>query len=307
MRTIRQMGPAFWAALLVLSACQPATDSIAAADTPTIAAPDPMVTRLPTPTPTAPPAPSVTATAAPIPAVTATSADPNAGILFTEQGDPNEPRVAITIDDFIYSDVIQYWLIEFLRQNPDVKVTLFPVGKRIPEVDAQFPGIWQEWLEAGHEIGFHSLNHERMDLMTPEQLRSEIAEFNRLVGEAVGDPTFRVRWARATYGNYGGDRALFAQMAEEFGLTWVRWSVIPSHASYVGHLYGMQFPDAIHNGDIALFHVRWQDQYWIERYVEECRRRGVGMVALSGMRLMAEELPSPPLPSPKEAESYPTP
>ena len=307
MRTIRRAGLALWGVLLMVSACRPATGSITAVDTPTIATPDPTAIHPPTTTPTAFPAPSATATAAPIPTVTATPADPNTGILFTERGNPDEPRVAITIDDFIYSDVIQYWLIEFLRQNPDVKVTLFPVGKRVPEVEAQFPGIWREWLEAGHEIGFHSLTHERMDLMTPEQLRAEIAEFNRLVGEAVGDPAFRVRWARATYGNYGNDRALFAQMAQEFGLTWVRWSVIPSHASYVGHLYGMQFPDAIHNGDIALFHVRWQDQYWIERYVEECRRRGIRMVSLSEMRLMEEALPSPSLLPPEEEGSYPAP
>lgn len=274
--------------LLALSACQPTTSNLAAADTPTLAAPDPTATLSPVPTPTALPVPSATAIATPI-SPTTTPVDPNAGILFAEQGDPDEPQVAITIDDFIYSDVIEYWLIDFLRQNPDVKVTMFPVGKRVPEIEAQFPGIWREWLEAGHEIGFHSINHERMDLMAPEQLRTQIVEFNRLVGEAVGDADFRVRWARVTYGNYGGDRTLFAQIAEEFGLTWVRWSVIPSHSSYVGHLYGMQFPDAIHNGDIALFHVRWIDQYWLERYVEECRRRGIRMVTLSEMRLVPEE------------------
>lgn len=282
-------------AALVLSACSAAP----AADPPavqTAEAPAPIVAQTATTAPTAiPTLTAVPTAAATAPAVPPTllptagpPADPNAGIVFAEAGDPSAVQVAITIDDFLYSDVIEYWLIDFVRENPDVKLTLFPVGNRIQPIEDQFPGIWREWLAAGHEIGFHSLNHDQMDSMTAEQIEAEIVEFNRLVGEAVGDPDFRVRWARATYGDYGGDRAKFAGIAQEFGLTWVRWSIIPSHRTYVGHIYGMQTPDAIRSGDIALFHVRWIDQYWIEKYVEECRRRGVQMVTLSQMQLVGD-------------------
>jgi hypothetical protein len=69
----------------------------------------------------------------------------------------------------------------------------------------------------------------------------------------------------------------------------VLWSVIPSHANYIGKTYGLDFPDAVHDGDIALFHVRWQDQYWMEKFVDELRRRGLEMVTLSELQFEPED------------------
>ncbi len=285
-------GGALLIAVLGLAACagKPVPASAVTAQTPELedesrrVDPPALATSLPSPTAIPTPSPMPTS----LPTATLAS-DPNGGIAFTERGDPSRSQVAITIDDFLDTEVITYWLIEYLEENPDVKVTMFPIGSRVAAIEALYPGLWQRWLDAGHEIGFHSLHHDRLDLMTPEQLAAELTEFNRIVGEAVGDPTFRVRWARSTFGEYGGSRDMFAEAAEDFGVTWVLWSINPSHVNYIGHIYGMQHSKAVQNGDIALFHIRWQDQYWIERYVEECRRRGIAMVTLSQMQLIADE------------------
>lgn len=237
------------------------------------------------PSPTTTPAP----TAIPTPTGTPTPVDPNADIWFTERGVPGQNKVALTIDDFIMSDVVYWWMIDYLDENPDVKLTMFPVGNRVPAIEEQNPGVWRKWLDVGNEIGYHTMNHVNLSEVGYEFLRADIIEFNRTVGEAVGDPEFRVRYARAPWGAYSGDRAIFEQAAQEFGITWVLWSVIPSHANYIGKTYGLDFPDAVHDGDIALFHVRWQDQYWMEKFVDELRRRGLEMVTLSELQFEPED------------------
>jgi peptidoglycan/xylan/chitin deacetylase (PgdA/CDA1 family) len=248
------------------------------------AAPTRTATVAPTPTATGTATPAATATITPTPA----PSDPNAGISFTQQAEPGQEEVAITIDDFTYTDVIRYWLIDYVANNPDVKITAFPVGYRVPEIEQQFPGFWRRWLDAGNEIGYHTMQHKHVNLMSPDELRADIDAFNATVGAAIGDPSFRVRWARAPGGEYNGAKQMLDEIAQEYDLTWVLWNSVPSSAKYVGHLYGMQYPDAIVDGDIALFHIRWQDQYWLERYVEECRTRGVKMVTLSQTQLIPD-------------------
>lgn len=256
-----------------------ATDAPTATSLPPTETPLPTATALPTETPTVTP--------------TATPADLNADIVFTEMGEPGQGKVALTIDDFIMSDVVYWWMIDYLNENPDVKFTMFPVGNRVPAIEQENPGAWRAWLDAGNEIGYHTVDHVNLSEVGYDFLRDDIIHFNQIVGEAVGDPDFQVRWARAPWGDYGYDRAIFERAAEEFGITWVLWSVIPSHANYIGKTYGLDFPDAVHDGDIALFHVRWQDQYWIERYVEELRRRDLEMVTLSDLRLEPEDYYDP--------------
>ena len=245
--------------------------------------------------PTEMPPPTITPTSTLIPTATdtPTPTDINADILFTEMGVPGQNKVALTIDDFIMADVVYWWMIDYLDENPDVKLTMFPVGNRVPAIEEQNPGIWRKWLDEGNEIGYHTMDHVNLSEVGYDFLRADIIEFNQTVGEAVGDPDFHVRWARAPWGAYSGDRAIFEQAAQEFGITWVLWSVIPSHANYIGKTYGLDFPDAVHDGDIALFHVRWQDQYWMEKFVDELRRRGLEMVTLSDLELAPEDYYKP--------------
>jgi len=160
---------------------------------------------------------------------------------------------------------------------------MFPVGNRVQAIDSFLPGIWSEWLEAGHVIGWHSMHHADFGHLSADELRRDIAEFNQVFQDVLGQPDFKVRYARATFGNYGIDGAQFAEVAEEQGLTWVLWSSIPSHSNTI---LPLEHPDAILNGDISLFHVRWQDQYWLERYVEQCRLRGLEMVTVHDLQLV---------------------
>lgn len=147
-----------------------------------------------------------------------------------------------------------------------------------------YPGIWQEWVGMGHELGWHSMRHDDFGQLTAEDLRKDIDDFTDVFREVLGDPGFTLRWARAPYGNYWPNVENFEVVAKERGLTWVLWGPIPSHANNDP----LEWPNSIENGDISLFHVRWQDQYWLERYVGFVRERGFEMVTLSNMKLVED-------------------
>lgn len=261
-------------ALGALAACQPSTEEarpVPGASQPTQ-----------TPYPTFTPFPTATQTFAPtaIPEATAPAAFANSAIRFTEHGDLSQASVAITIDDFLYDDVIYWWMADYLRENTDVKMSMFPVGNRLKAVDRLVPGIWNEWLDAGHVLAWHSMDHLDFGQLTADDLRRDIDRFNSEMAEVLGLPGWQTRYARATYGNYG-EGEHFAQVADEYGITWVLWNRIPSHS----RAEPLEHEGSIQNGDIALFHVRWQDQYWIERYVEFCRERGFAMLSLEELVL----------------------
>lgn len=265
------------AALAALTGCVPAetvapdpTASPASTVFPTATGAAPVVTDLPA---TATPGPTATPTLSPF---------ANGDVLFTEVGSPDVPEVAITIDDFLWDDVIYWWMADYMRENPDVKMSMFPVGNRVKAVDDLVPGIWNEWLEQGHVFGWHSMNHDNFGELTADDLRRDIDQFNETFAEVLGIPGWQARYARATYGDYG-PRDHFAEVGEEYGLTWVLWNKVPSHA----RAEPLENEDSIKNGDITLFHVRWQDQYWIEHYVTFCRERGFSMVALDEMTLVS--------------------
>jgi peptidoglycan/xylan/chitin deacetylase (PgdA/CDA1 family) len=250
-------------------------------------------TSTPTPTATATPAPTDTPTptstlrpastpAPQEPAATPVALPPAMPMTFAYRGDPDERKVAITIDDFD-SAVVWPEVLGALRRNPDAKVTVFSIGRNIPRLNGERPGIWRELLDAGHEIGYHSLEHTRLAGATVEQLRDEISRFNTLAAEAVGDSGFRVRFCRAPFGDHGDDWTNFRVVAAEMGVIWVLWQTTPSWVTF-----DIDAPDSVRNGDIALFHDRWQDYSRLEPYMQVCRERGFEMVTLSGLRLIGD-------------------
>lgn len=250
----------------------------------------PTDTSTPLPTNTSPPTPTststLTVTGSPegtIGPTTPTATGATITISFADRGAPWEPKVAITIDDFNDVTVVRDALLVFLGENPDVKITAFPVGRNISYLEGHIPGIWRGLLDAGHEIGYHSLYHTNLADATPEDIRDEIVRFNELVGTAIGNPGFRVKFCRAPYGDYGETRANFRTVSEELGVIWVLWRTSPSWSDF-----SVDDPGAIGNGDIALFHDRWQDMERLGPYVEACRVRGMAMVTLSQMTLIGD-------------------
>ncbi len=93
-------------------------------------------------------------------------------------------------------------LLDLLRAR-HVKATFFVVG----EVARNNPDLIRTIADEGHELACHGMSHRTLWQMTPEELRSDLAEFAQLMGKAVPGveivgyraPTFSLdnstRWA----------------------------------------------------------------------------------------------------------------
>jgi peptidoglycan/xylan/chitin deacetylase (PgdA/CDA1 family) len=241
-------------------------------------------TATPTPTNTATLRPTATSTPSSIPTYTPlpTMAGRRPFISFCYHGARDEPKVAITIDDLNNVGVVRNGLLPFLAENPDVKMTLFPVGRNILYLNGQIPDFWPSLLNAGHDAGFHSMQHDRLADTPAADILAEVLRYNELMGRAIGG-RFRVRYGRAPYGDYGEDSSNFREVAEATGLIWVLWSLAPGQYGYT-----LDDPEAIQGGDIAVFHDDWDNIAQMQRLAQGCRARGLQMVPLSEMQLIGE-------------------
>lgn len=95
--------------------------------------------------------------------------------------------VALTFDD----GPTQSNTDEILQilQDENVKATFYLMGSEIEKNIGEAEKI----VAAGHEVGNHTFNHERMILVTPEFVKSEIEKTDELIRKAGfrGEITFR--------------------------------------------------------------------------------------------------------------------
>lgn len=129
------------------------------------------------------------------------------------RGAPGRKTIALTFDDGPSESTPE--LLSVLDRL-DVKATFFEIGRHV----RRLPSVAAEVRAAGHETGNHTDTHPYLCLLTPAQIRDEIARAQETLGGTPGGGT---RWFRAPYGvRWFGLRAAQA----EFGLTGVMWTVI---------------------------------------------------------------------------------
>src|SRR5512143_2040472 len=74
-------------------------------------------------------------------------------------GSARQRYVALTYDDCYLLQRLQE-LETLLDQFPEFKITLFPVGVAIQNLQRQDSSIWNRFYDKGHEIGYHSWDHK---------------------------------------------------------------------------------------------------------------------------------------------------
>jgi len=189
--------------------------------------------------------------------------------------------VALTFDDCQNLESMQN-LERIIKPYSDVKVTLFPIGVALIDLEAKDPGIWKRFYDKGHEIGYHSWNHTNLAVMSPD---TAIADYDRWHDALVTVMGFKpdVRFVRPPFGVLSYSLEV---MCKTRGLVATMWSAAGGGVTEV--VMKNTF-EKIQNGDIVLLHARnnTQDNY-VSTDMDTTRlavpylvKQGIGMVTMS--------------------------
>lgn len=103
-----------------------------------------------------------------------------------------EKICAITFDDGPSEFTLK--IFDILSKY-NVKATFFDIGSNAKH----YPDIIKKMIDAGHEVGSHTVNHYNLQKLKPEDVKSEVANGVKLV-QAAGSTS---RLFRAPYGSFG--------------------------------------------------------------------------------------------------------
>lgn len=158
-------------------------------------------------------------------------------------------RIAVTYDDCQLLTRLQM-LQGSLTDNPEARVTLFPVGQALLNNESKKPGIWKWFYSRGHEFGYHSWDHTDPYVLSDGQLLEDYDRWENALFQVLGDRP-AVRFARPPFGNLSTS---FLNMCAHRGKVATMWSTGFGGAIDVG----VNAAKRAHNGDIALMHTRNQ-------------------------------------------------
>ncbi len=174
----------------------------------------------------------------------------NADFQVFKHGRRDQAKIALSYDDGYLVKKLQSLEI-MLREHPDVKVTFFPTGEALLRTNDKDAGIWQRFLEGGHEIGSHTFDHANPGMRSTQNLLADYAKWLAALYQ-VTESRPPVRFARPPFGNLSPS---YQKMCVERGLVAAMWS-----ASWGGELaLTMKNIEAVENGDVVLLHISSQD------------------------------------------------
>ena len=201
-----------------------------------------------------------------------TLAEPAAPSVFS-RGLARLPKVALTYDDCYLVTVMQK-LEKTLSANPNVRITLFPVGEALLSTDSKDPGIWKRFAGRGHEIGYHSFHHDNLQVFKTEDVIRDYDRWFDALRQVLGKEPL-VHFARPPYGNVSPQ---FLELCQERGLICTMWS---------WGWGGTNLDDTVKytvpktkNGDIVLLHTRTFDFEATEAGLPWLASQGIQAVTL---------------------------
>ncbi|MER2120902.1 MAG: polysaccharide deacetylase family protein [Solibacillus sp.] len=104
-----------------------------------------------------------------------------------------DKKIALTFDDGPHPKVTRQ-ILKTLEKY-DAKATFFVVGQEVKE----HPEILKAVYNAGHEIGNHTFNHEKLTTLSPEEIKQQIQSTDTLIKSTIGQ---RATVFRPPYGSY---------------------------------------------------------------------------------------------------------
>lgn len=114
-------------------------------------------------------------------------------------GDRESNKIAITMDDI--NEPEWAWKTVELCLQHGITMTFFPIGTNLHEQDREH---WQLLLDAGCEIGCHTMYHDSLPKKTDGELVWSLLHFQETLDQVLGYH-YEVRWLRPPFGNLEKD------------------------------------------------------------------------------------------------------
>ena len=183
--------------------------------------------------------------------------------------------VAITIDDCNQPGNLS----EMIRIISGVggHATIFPIGENV----SMLTGILRNAVDAGYELGNHTMTHSGLYWEDDEGLAYQIWQQDHEVDEALGYD-YRMRFMRPRGGDNRYDQRTHAYL-RQLGYSGIAyWSQVGSGNTAANLMANM------HTGDIILFHTTNHDLQVIRELVPMLYRKGYRLVTLSELFYLPE-------------------
>lgn len=142
-----------------------------------------------------------------------TKTDSNTSVPVIKHGPTNQKLVALTFDDGP-DDKYTPLVLDLLKEY-QVKATFFVIGKNVENL----PSVTLRITDEGHEIANHTWDHQRLTLLSEQEIQNEIIKTNKIIESVTGvSPTL----VRPPFGdiNNSGKIAI-----NKLGNKIVNWSV----------------------------------------------------------------------------------
>ena len=198
-------------------------------------------------------------------AAPARAGGPTAVVVDTARG--HGDVVSFTFDDGPNpADTLR--LLDVLRHRR-VRAVFCLVGDQV----RAHPEVVRRIAAGGHVLCNHSLHHDDLGPLTPEQIRADLTETSALIRQAV--PDARIPYFRAPYGSWGQS----PQVAAALGMQPLGWRLAISDWEPPGtDVLVQRLRDGITPGAVVLMHDgggdRSQTVAAVDRIIPELRAQG---------------------------------
>ena len=199
------------------------------------------------------------------------SAEDLLGVFTVNHGPRDSKKIAITMDD-VYETEWVWKSVELCKQY-GITMTYFPIGINVREEDGE---NWRALLDAGCEIGSHSMNHLNFRDIGEYTAIERLGRFQERLDKVLGFH-YEVRWFRPPFGTIAtgsGDTQAMATAIKTYGYQHiVRWDVSNTDPDKAF--------EATQNGSILLYHARHKDYECLVKLIPRLLEAGFQPVTVS--------------------------
>lgn len=196
--------------------------------------------------------------------------------IFTS-GDRNSNRIALTMDDGWDGNMVS--IVSKILKDKGIKITFFPVATTLPDKKE----LWQDIIEAGNEIGFHTFSHDNLLSMSKDQILANLQKNQQVIDETLGEH-YSTRFLRPPGGNggYNGGSKNVLDAAAAGGYSIAMWSIDPIKEPNSDAFYN-HVVSRVQNGSVILMHFNANDVAALPQIIDNVLSRGFVPTTLSGL------------------------